>query len=787
MIQTRGEALAGEVWPLCRYCPSPPAVCTCRLYLQLLRDMEESYRQRLEAEVAALEKKQPGRGAGAGAAEGGRRGKGRGGKAGKDEPTPDASALQLAAARGQAAQAIAEAEQLRHQAAAAAAQLEEAHQELAKLQEQAEQRQSQAAEHAAGLAAEVAGARQAAALAQEQLAAEHTRVAGLEAELVAVRQQADEAQASLATERQRTGSLDAELMAARQRAQEAQRQAEGAQQQAAALEAELSMLRQSADSSQLQASEQYEAQLQEAVTQIEVGRQLPHRRPALLGVRAGRACQLPAPFPALVSQAAEQPTDWLPPAVCPLVSRPPTTTRMQANRGMELEMAEEQGERLRKENLALQRRLQGALAALAACGSPVTGPGGLAARMAQAAPEGNGRGAGGTPHDVALARARQAAAADDLAAAAAAAAAGGTTQPRSRSRFAEEAEAGGNVTEEQAAAKAPLTAPPTVPEERQQQDAAKPAPRPRGRPRKVAFAVPQQPQDEAGAVAAHEKQRPEEQQVLPAAAAAPAESRRVRRMTRAAAAAAPIVGIEPIAPEPAADEPAAAIEQAKARHGCRRTQAAPPAAEPAGGVPPVDDVSAAPQIEQQPKHGPAAPLCDVPEDEDVPLMASVTFEQGPAATAQAVVVPAAAVAKLSMQQRRRGRCAKGWGAGAVTCGPRRVVMRCQARHNCICQTHHFHFLDPRTRANKENSGRQSAQGLPGASKPSDMLEELAGGRRRKRLLPGAPMSTEMRAALGETEDSLSLRQHVAKKQAAGGTAPEAGGKRSRRQTQFFRL
>jgi hypothetical protein len=50
---------------------------------------------------------------------------------------------------------------------------------------------------------------------------------------------------------------------------------------------------------------------------------------------------------------------------------------------MELEMAEGQGERLRKDNLALQRRLQAALAALAAYGSPLAGPGGMAARMAQ--------------------------------------------------------------------------------------------------------------------------------------------------------------------------------------------------------------------------------------------------------------------------------------------------------------------------------------------------------------------------------------------------------------------
>lgn len=50
-------------------------------------------------------------------------------------------------------------------------------------------------------------------------------------------------------------------------------------------------------------------------------------------------------------------------------------------------MLEGQGERLRKDNLALQRRLQAALAALATYGSPLAGPGGLAARMAQVSPQ----------------------------------------------------------------------------------------------------------------------------------------------------------------------------------------------------------------------------------------------------------------------------------------------------------------------------------------------------------------------------------------------------------------
>ena len=63
-----------------------------------------------------------------------------------------------------------------------------------------------------------------------------------------------------------------------------------------------------------------------------------------------------------------------------------------------------------------------------------------------------------------------------------------------------------------------------------------------------------------------------------------------------------------------------------------------------------------------------------------------------------------------------------------------------------------------------------------------------GGKRRKRLLPSAPLSSEMRLALGELED-VSLRQQMAQKQLAAAAAsnPEAAGKRSRRQTKFFRL
>ncbi|KAL4528188.1 hypothetical protein Ndes2526B_g07967 [Nannochloris sp. 'desiccata'] len=108
-------------------------------------------------------------------------------------------------------------------------------------------------------------------------------------------------------------------------------------------------------------------------------------------------------------------------------------TQLEANAAMELEMAEQQAERLRKEKY----------------------------RMAAACPSGgggNGCGAAGTPHDLALARARQAAAAEDAAAAAAALAATSgdgqfvpnsssqgrstghrSTGPSQKSRFGEEA------------------------------------------------------------------------------------------------------------------------------------------------------------------------------------------------------------------------------------------------------------------------------------------------------------------------------------------------------------
>jgi len=98
-------------------------------------------------------------------------------------------------------------------------------------------------------------------------------------------------------------------------------------------------------------------------------------------------------------------------------------TQLGANAAMELEMAEQQTERLRKENTSLRQQLAAAIVTLETISSPSIP---MMQRMAAVCPSGgggNGCGAAGTPHDLALARARQAAAAEDAAAAAAALAA----------------------------------------------------------------------------------------------------------------------------------------------------------------------------------------------------------------------------------------------------------------------------------------------------------------------------------------------------------------------------
>ena len=78
-------------------------------------------------------------------------------------------------------------------------------------------------------------------------------------------------------------------------------------------------------------------------------------------------------------------------------------TQLEANQAMQLEMAEHQAERLRKDNLILQQRLAAALAALETYSSPGKP---FIHRIMSNCPPGHGRGAAGTPHDVALARAR---------------------------------------------------------------------------------------------------------------------------------------------------------------------------------------------------------------------------------------------------------------------------------------------------------------------------------------------------------------------------------------------
>ncbi|PSC76545.1 Kinesin KIF19 [Micractinium conductrix] len=683
---------------------------------QLLRDMEESYRQRLEAEVAAAECKLA---AGAGAR------RGRGGMGGKGAAAAQASSEELAAVRVAAEQAEADAEELEREveelqqaAAGQAAQLADAQAALAGTQAALEEARAaqvaaeaavaQAGEHAAGLEADLAAAQaqaaEAAAGLEAQLAAAQAQAAeaaaGLEAQLAAAQAQAADAAAGLAAEQQRSAGLEADLAAARQQAEELRADLEVARAGGAGLAAEVARLTAAADSDAQQASVAYEAQLQEAVTQLE------------------------------------------------------------ANKCMELEMSEEQCERLRKDNVALRMRLHAALAALAACGSPAAGPGNLAARMAQAAPEGNGRGAGGTPHDVALARARLAAAADDAAAAAAAAAAategtGGSTVRRSRFAAQALAEQANAAAEETAGAQLAAGLAP-VPEEGEgrhqeeqqqqmqareeeeqqpepvQQEEQQPEPaqqeeqqvqpkaaQRRGRKKAVAFAgVPEEepvPSQEQQPQQGEQQPQQAEQQAV-----APAESRRGRRMTRAAAAAAPLVVVDLIAapqqqqeqqPEARPDVAAAPQQEAagKQRRGRRHTQA--PAVAAAAAAADADAASAALQPAQlQPAQ----------------LQAEAAERQAPAAR-------------------------KGKTAAAVP-----VV-------------------------DKENA---AAATQPAAVEQAAEQAAKGGKRRKRALLPSAALlSTEMREELGEAEEGAVPLRRAAQKQAAAA----GGGKCSRRQTQFFRL
>lgn len=335
-----------------------------------------------------------------------KRGRGHGGKA-KPEQLAGATGEHLAAARAEAAEAAAKAEQLQEE-------VEGLQQQLADVQAQAEQQLVGAAEHAAGLAAELAEAQHRVADAAASLSAEQQRSAALEAELAAAQQAgqaelgaamqqvgalqeelataqqaAAQAQAELAAANEQVARVHAERAAAQQQAEELGAQVTVAQQQvaelgaelaawqhkAADLDAELAAARKAADSSHRRASEKFEAQLQEAVTQLEVG-----------------CAAQPCPSrPGVLPGAMHSLRFWTRHTTyCMHPSASAGALPCQANKGMELEMAEEQFERLRKENLALKARLQAALAALAACGSPVAGPAALAMRMAQVGGVGGG-------------------------------------------------------------------------------------------------------------------------------------------------------------------------------------------------------------------------------------------------------------------------------------------------------------------------------------------------------------------------------------------------------------
>jgi len=82
---------------------------------------------------------------------------------------------------------------------------------------------------------------------------------------------------------------------------------------------------------------------------------------------------------------------------------------MQANSQMEVEMLQQQLEAAKKENTALKRRLEAATAALASANLSSANPA-LLRVMQAGAKGGSQRGAGGTPHALALAWAREEAA-----------------------------------------------------------------------------------------------------------------------------------------------------------------------------------------------------------------------------------------------------------------------------------------------------------------------------------------------------------------------------------------
>jgi hypothetical protein len=328
---------------------------------QLLKDMEESYRERLAAEVAAA--------AGGGAKGAGKGRRGRGGGPERPGQVRQGSADVALAADAEAAV--------------------EAHAALAA-----------ATASAAAAEAEAGALRAELELHHQQGRAQAGRIARLEEGAAA-------AELSLATARAEGEEqrLRAEALA---EALEAERARGGALQQ------QLAELRRRSEDARTAAAEGFTSLLQEEKTQLEVS----SRRGALRSHCAAFAKNLRV----LLRSAGALTCCRV--ALCP----PP-----QANQAMELEMSEQQAERLRKQNISLVQQLQAAMAALGGHTTPSGRP--LLARLAAACPPGEGRGAAGTPHELALARARAAAAQEDMAAAAGVPApvgsAGRTSGPRS--------------------------------------------------------------------------------------------------------------------------------------------------------------------------------------------------------------------------------------------------------------------------------------------------------------------------------------------------------------------
>jgi hypothetical protein len=87
-------------------------------------------------------------------------------------------------------------------------------------------------------------------------------------------------------------------------------------------------------------------------------------------------------------------------------------TQLEANKAMEVEMSELLISRLRKENDALKRKLEAARNAIQSMSSPSRNL--IMQDMLNCCPTGQGKGPDGTPHEIALARARKAAIEEDI-------------------------------------------------------------------------------------------------------------------------------------------------------------------------------------------------------------------------------------------------------------------------------------------------------------------------------------------------------------------------------------